>query len=553
MDLSSLKIIHNNKKQRIYIKDWLLLKPYDKQTRTDSFYLDICNKVKNTIYSSNIAFGLLEYIDKEDIVLLSCFLTSYFEDIISETNIWNSFVRIHKRMYKKHLPFYELDDYYEGEINPEDIQFLIWYFINTIQEDSFVIAENDFIRYYGEVIMEVFDEAWDQAPENKILQSYYQIDANEEDFYIARDIIKTVLLDTYLFYPDVQLSTMEKANDIFQNKNNYEDQKLISLLNDNIDNTINGAYTKLLGIQGKEWVAEILGENHPLSKHYLSISPKIQGLFLYKGQDDYNIFIEHIATGKKFDLTKKSYDDWRSLNKVDTIVFLGIVNWKGEWWFSGISFDVAFDAGLVEKERNSADSRMQVAFLDYKEHDLSKMLLTQLRAFKILNQGAQIAFIPTKKIDEFINNYTRVYNESLNLTDRQRRKAEKRAEKKPVSFSKELQQSGFNIESETSLVFFNPKSGVEVASGVNSAFPLTNNPYFNLDSSEDNTMILFMSEEISTELAMYCVDNFKENLPYLKYGMGKVLIKDIDFLLRFWKGKNYHTKPSISFTNGEES
>jgi len=34
---------------RIYIKDWLELKPYEKQTLTDSYYLKICNDVKKAI------------------------------------------------------------------------------------------------------------------------------------------------------------------------------------------------------------------------------------------------------------------------------------------------------------------------------------------------------------------------------------------------------------------------------------------------------------------------------------------------------------------------
>lgn len=33
--------------KRIYIKDWLRLKPYIKQTKTDIYYLKICNEVKS--------------------------------------------------------------------------------------------------------------------------------------------------------------------------------------------------------------------------------------------------------------------------------------------------------------------------------------------------------------------------------------------------------------------------------------------------------------------------------------------------------------------------
>lgn len=62
-----------------------------------------------------------------------------------------------------------------------------------------------------------------------------------------------------------------------------------------------------------------------------------------------------------------------------------------------------------------------------------------------------------------------------------------------------------------------------------------------------------MSEEMSTELAMYCIDNCKTSLSFFKEGINKKYLDDIDFLLRFWKRENYHSKPSITYMGkGEE-
>lgn len=188
--------------KRIYIKDWLKLKPYDKQAITDAYYLDVCNDVKKLITTNKQALILQMYLDKNDINTLCCFLTSYFEDIISETNIWNSFINSHKQLYNKQIPFYSLDNYYEEEINPQDISFLIWYFLNTIQEEKFIAPFNLFIVETAQIIMDIFDKEWEYAPKNKPLKSFYQIDENEEDYYIARNLIDTVLFKTYLFYPD---------------------------------------------------------------------------------------------------------------------------------------------------------------------------------------------------------------------------------------------------------------------------------------------------------------------------------------------------------------
>ncbi|MCD4665105.1 MAG: DUF3843 family protein [Bacteroidales bacterium] len=51
--------------KRIYIKDWLEFKPYEKQTETDSYYLKICNDVKNAIITNKQSFVLQRYLDKK--------------------------------------------------------------------------------------------------------------------------------------------------------------------------------------------------------------------------------------------------------------------------------------------------------------------------------------------------------------------------------------------------------------------------------------------------------------------------------------------------------
>ncbi|WP_211208075.1 hypothetical protein [Anaerophaga thermohalophila] len=87
-----------------------------------------------------------------------------------------------------------------------------------------------------------------------------------------------------------------------------------------------------------------------------------------------------------------------------------------------------------------------------------------------------------------------------------------------------------------------------MAFNVNSAFPSPDNPFYDEAECTGNLLELFMSEEISKELAMFCVDNYKSELPFFAEEKGKLYLENIDFLLRFWKKNNYFTKPIISFT-----
>lgn len=529
----------------IYLKDWLLIKPYLRQTPTDFYYLKLSNSVKNVIEKSDNFKFFLEYLDLEDIKLLACILTSYFEDIVSETNIWSSFTRMHYKLNNTFLPFYNFGEYYEDEINLEDVCFLIWHNLNTIQNDKFILPYNKFILKIGEDIMEIFDDAWESAPSNQILKAFYQIDEKETDFYNARILIDAVLFRTYLFHTDSGLKLKHDETEILEKSKTNEN--VLVFLNENRDKTIHNFHTNLLALKGNEWVAEIIGKKHPLSSVYLNMSQKVTGYFLYKGQGEKDVFIEHIASGKKFLLTKKSFDHAKNLNEIDTILFMGIVKWKNEWWFSGILVQKEFNADLILDEKNSTNARMSMNFLDHQTKDMEEILSFQLKAFKEYNNGHQIAFLQSHKIEKFIHDYNEFYNKSLKVTYNERQAAKDRARKEGY-FGNDKVEDNFYDREDSGLIFFNPKSGCEIVFGINSAFPLPNNPFFDKNKSSDCLIQLFAEESISKELAFFCMETCKQDLPFFEGEIGKIYSNNLDFLLRFFKKDNYHTKPSITFT-----
>jgi len=141
----------------IYLKSWLALKPYEKQAPTDKYYLKICNKVKRVVGKSLLSSMFLVYLSREsfseELNILACFLTSYFEDLISQTNLWLAFIKKHQAMYGKLLPFYNTEAYKEGEINQPNFCFLIWYFLNTIQDENYLEPINKFITDTAQKVM----------------------------------------------------------------------------------------------------------------------------------------------------------------------------------------------------------------------------------------------------------------------------------------------------------------------------------------------------------------------------------------------------------------
>jgi hypothetical protein len=196
------------------------------------------------------------------------------------------------------------------------------------------------------------------------------------------------------------------------------------------------------------------------------------------------------------------------------------------------------------------ESRSAVNFLDYQSKDMDDILDEQLKAFKEFNNNQQIAFMDSDKIESFIKKYIEFFNNSLNLSQKEKDEAKQRV-RADGFFGDEHETKDFSEVSESGLVFFNPKSGTEIALAVNSAFPIKNNLFYNEEESEEHIIRLFFAEELSTELALFCIENYKKDLKFFKSTEGKMYLDNIDFLLRFWKRGNYFTKPTITFTGKE--
>jgi hypothetical protein len=392
--------------------------------------------------------------------------------------------------------------------------------------------------------MDIFEDEYEFAPENTRLNTFYTIDKNETDYYKVRELIEVVLFSSYLFYTDTNKRLRDLFNELAEEK---QDEYLMQYFQEGYDALLHMAHTRLMSVKGSVWCAELLGENHPLHNDLMEMSPRINGYFLYKGDDAENVFIEHIASGKNFNLTKRSFDYSHELME-DNILYLGMVRWQNEWWFSGIYAKMDYDADLILDQKNSVESRQQVGFLDYNTEKVREIIQNQHEAFLKFNNGSPIAFLPSDKIQEFLQKSMEYYNSSLNLSEKERAEARERA-KKDGFFGESLKSEvDFSEDSESGLVFFNPNSGVEIATGVNKAFPLPHNPFFDENGHDDDVMHVFISKEFSTELAKYCIEQGKDKLPFFKEGLGALYLNDIDFLLRFWKSDKYHSIPQITLT-----
>ena len=169
----------NTDKQRIYNGDWKTLHPYSGSAPTDLYYITLANKVLAAIRAVETSLDESDYrkIDETEQKELACILTAYFEDIISQTGIFQAFTRIHGKRFGKPLPFYTLDeDYTPGEINIEEVQFLVWHY--HMQLNNLDIPYSPTLDTFAAIasdVMEIFETEYESAPENEKLLQYLSL------------------------------------------------------------------------------------------------------------------------------------------------------------------------------------------------------------------------------------------------------------------------------------------------------------------------------------------------------------------------------------------
>lgn len=209
-----------------------------------------------------------------------------------------------------------------------------------------------------------------------------------------------------------------------------------------------------------------------------------------------------------------------------------------QWWFSGPFKIYEFDADLVLDEKSSAESRAQVNYLErdnFKEPDYLKK---PLEAFLEFNNKSQIAFMTAKEVDPFIREFKTWCINYMNASEKEKKEALGLIDRHTIT-SETCDDNSSAGKEDPVLVFFNPWLGIEIAKGVNNAFPLPNNPFYNKKNSDDAVINLLVCEKFSVELTAYCFFHCDLELPFFNGTRGSLYLAESDFLLRFFKGRNY--------------
>ena len=291
--------------KKIYPKEWLELHPYKQTNSVDQYYVGIANEIHKRLYSSTIADAFEE---EENIRYTSLCLAAWFEDVISQTGIWQAFTAECRKRYGAYLPFYPIKgDYFPDEINLEDIRFLLWHHIQYLCWGiSAINPENPGIEQTAQEIYGLLAEEYETAPENERMQEFlYHSAMGEEDFFRYREILDWFHYQCYFNIENVA-QYRDEAERLLDDEEITPEMAETLIYATRTSLTFKGR-RNLLSLTSPEWLV-LIGKAHPEHQLWGKVKARENSCYLLEKEDGEYLYVKDLCSEDEgeFKITKKS-------------------------------------------------------------------------------------------------------------------------------------------------------------------------------------------------------------------------------------------------------
>lgn len=459
-------------KHKIYPAKWMKRQPYTRQTNIDQYYIEIANRVLEVIDSKDSYFSFWQ-IDRERREDMAMGFAQWFQDVVSQGGIWTAFIRTCKKRYGRYLPFYPIDDedYYDDEVNLQDVQFLTWHYIQYMHyADTVINPENFGVTEIAEEIYDILDSEFENAPINADWRNAFHPKSFEEPllFSFREHLYKLIDCDYLCMnvhdsiddYIKKTLSDISKLGDAQDRIHDY----VTSLLFEGEEH--------FMGLSISEWGKEILRlENEKIASRLDTIKTLPVRLYLLTNEDKtYFHFVDYIdmKAGDStivYKVLKDSFGLYPSnaYKKGKSIVLCRLTCCEGEWNLNGSSYVMSVE------EYEKKPSKFSLEYLT--SHSQSKMLYDK---FMEITGGKPFVFPKNKK--EAIDFYEKLVGVG--------------------SMKEHSAQIGDYI-----VIFASPTKGIGMSSGTSQWLKSDDNPHYDKEAAKECAFSVITMQNAPKEVA----------------------------------------------------
>ncbi len=320
---------------KIQLRDWIISHPDCFRSSTDFAYVKVANDLLKVIRHSVLGDDLDDF-DKHQLALA---LTLYFEDVVSEIGLWNAFVVKHKELYDKYLPFYDIDEeeYHIGEVNEEDIRFLIWSHLMDMGDGRFYNPENPDIMMLAQQVFVFLDKKFETTPINEEFKEFLYDAKKLEDFYFVKTVLIWMTREAYLLKSSITDYYMEEYIEQYaETFKEWDDSKFSYMLSSERAISVKVGPLALLP---KEWFSIMCRKEglDECAKDIMEISLNPLHIFSVEDHDADKLYIKG-ADEKLITLSKDCFNDLSpDVLEENKCLISSLVNYKGSWNINGMA------------------------------------------------------------------------------------------------------------------------------------------------------------------------------------------------------------------------
>ncbi|NDV66842.1 DUF3843 family protein [Bacteroides sp. 224] len=338
------------KKTKIYPIEWLKYHPYKVIGSVDTYY----TKVANVIYDTLLIHPQLDTnynLSSDNLIRLSCCLAAWFEDVISQTGIWRSFTAECNKRDGKFLPFnVNGNNYFDDEINVEDVRFIIWYHLQQINAENLVNPEDDLIVAAAAEIYNYLDGEYEHAPENEKMQQLFSNETKYDTFEEYKTLLDWFHYSCYLNTFNQEVLAEKLDDDIFGFDIDDEPDESEGLrveqsfLNKN----------NLLAIDSPVWLSLIFKEDHPNYEAFVKVKNRGYSYYLVIDEDNEFVYVIDQGSKEKLRIAKSSFTYLPQLAPGFTVIDTFLAFYNNEWNLLG-SYDFSILGDYSEDDLLTED------------------------------------------------------------------------------------------------------------------------------------------------------------------------------------------------------
>lgn len=151
---------------------------------TDRQYAQLASDIYELMHNE------LGFMEKHEIRNTCINLALYFEDLHSETHLFETFTRLYKRMFGMYVPFYQSVDANSQDAELDAMKFMLWHSIVAERGSRVLNPTNDALAAMSVKLLELWKEKKARILPNKELADYLYAEETQEDV----NQVKTVLV-----------------------------------------------------------------------------------------------------------------------------------------------------------------------------------------------------------------------------------------------------------------------------------------------------------------------------------------------------------------------